>query len=52
MKVRLPGRDEDLTLVVSRLAGNNRPMLLTNLPVENLKDAKRILRRYIRRQKI
>jgi len=50
VKVRLPGRDEDLTLVVSRLAGSDKPMmLLTNLPVENLKDAKRILRFYIRR---
>ena len=50
VKVRLPGRDEDLTLVVSRLAGNDKPMmLLTNLPVENLADAKRVLRFYIRR---
>jgi len=49
-KVRLPGREEDLTLVVTRLAGVDRPMmLLTNLPVENLRDAKRILRFYIRR---
>jgi hypothetical protein len=49
-KVRLPGRDEALTLVVSCLAGKDKPMmLLTNLPVENLKDAKRILRFYIRR---
>ena len=50
VKVRLPGRDEDLTLVVSRLAGVDKPMmLLTNLSVENLKDAKRVLRFYIRR---
>jgi hypothetical protein len=50
VKVRLPSRDEDLTLVVSRLAGVDKPMmLLTNLPVENLKDAKRVLRFYIRR---
>jgi hypothetical protein len=49
-KVRLPGRDEDLTLVVSRLAGQDKPMmLLTNLPVESPKEAKRILRFYIRR---
>jgi len=42
VKVRLPIRDEDLTLVVSRLAGNDKPMmLLTNLPVENVKAAKR-----------
>ena len=50
VKVRLPGRDEELTLVVSRLAGQDKPMmLLTNLPVENLEDAKRVLRFYIRR---
>jgi len=50
VKVRLPGRTENLTLVVSRLAGVNKPMmLLTNLPVDNPKDAKRILRLYIRR---
>jgi hypothetical protein len=50
VKVRLPGRDETLTLVISRLAGKDKPMmLLTNLPVENLKDAKRVLRLYIRR---
>ena len=49
-KVRLPGRAEDLTLVVSRLAGNDTPMmLLTNVPVENAADAKRIMRFYIRR---
>ena len=49
-KVRLPGRDEELTMIVSRLAGNDKPMmLLTNLPVENVKDAKRIMRLYIRR---
>jgi hypothetical protein len=50
VKVRLPGREETLTLVVSRLAGQDKPMMLfTNVPVENLKDAKRILRFYIRR---
>ncbi len=50
VKVHLPSRDEDLTLVVSRLAGvDKQMMLLTNLPVENLKDAKRVLRFYIRR---
>jgi len=49
-KVQLPGRNENLTMVVSRLAGVNKPMmLLTNLAVENHKDAKRILRLYIRR---
>lgn len=50
VKVRLPGREESLTLVVSRLAGCQRPlMLLTNLPVENIRDAKRVLRYYVRR---
>ena len=50
VNVRLPGRNEDLTLVVSRRAGVNKPMmLLTNLTVNNHKDAKRILRFYIRR---
>ena len=50
VKVHLPGRDEDLTMVVSRLAGVDKPMmLLTNLPVENLNDAKRVMRFYIRR---
>jgi hypothetical protein len=50
VKVRLPGREENLTMVVSRLAGRDRPlMLLTNLPVENAGDAKRVLRYYIRR---
>jgi hypothetical protein len=50
MKVRLPGRDETLILVVSRLAGQDKPMmLLTNLPVETPRDAKHIVRFYIRR---
>ena len=49
-KVRLPGRDEGMTLVVSRLAGVDKPMmLLTNLSVEHLRDAKHVLRLYIRR---
>jgi hypothetical protein len=49
-KVRLPRRDENLTLVVSRIAGKNTPlMLLTNLPVKNADDARRILRYYLRR---
>ena len=49
-KVRLPGREEDLTMIVSQLAGVDKPMmLLTNLSAENLDDAKRILRFYIRR---
>jgi len=46
----LPGRDEILTMVVSRIAGQDSPMmLLTNLPVENVDDTKRILMFYIRR---
>jgi len=50
VKVRLPGREEELTLVVCRLAGKDKPMiLLTNLPVKDLSDAKRVLRLYIRR---
>ena len=37
-------------MVVSRLAGSDKPMmLLTNLTVKNLKDAKRVLRFYIRK---
>lgn len=50
VKVRLPERKENLTMVVSRLAGRLAPlMLLTNLPVENLRDAQRVLRYYARR---
>jgi hypothetical protein len=50
VKVRLLGRQDNLTLIVSRIAGKDTPlMLLTNLPVENVKDAKRVLRYYIRR---
>ncbi len=49
-KVRLIGREENLTMVVCRLAGCNTPMMiLTNLPVENLRDAQRVLRYYVRR---
>ena len=37
-------------MVVSRLAGRLTPMMiLTNLPVENLADAQRVLRYYARR---
>ena len=45
VKVRLPGRDE--TMIVARSPGSDVPfMLLTNLPVETVADAKRILRFY------
>lgn len=48
--VRLPGRDETLTMIVARRPGEEAPfMLLTNLPVESLADAKRVLHYYIRR---
>jgi len=50
VKVRLPSRAETLTMVVSRVAGSEVPfMLLTNLPVDCLADAQRVLRYYIRR---
>jgi len=50
VKVRLPGQSESLTMVVSRLAGSDVPlMLLTNLSVESLADAQRVLWYYIRR---
>jgi hypothetical protein len=49
-KVKLPSRDEQLTMIVCRLAGHDKPMmLLTNLSVEDSRDAKRVLRSYIRR---
>jgi len=49
-KVRLPDRDEILTMVVSRIANHDTPMmLLTNLPAQNADDAKRILMFYVRR---
>jgi len=49
-KVCLPGREEDLTMIVSRLAGVDKPMmLLTNLHIENSDDAEYVLRLYIRR---
>jgi len=50
VKVKLPSRDEQLTMVVCRLVGHDKPMmLLTNLSVEDSRDAKRVLRFYIRR---
>ena len=39
-----------MTMVVARTAGRDTPfMLLTNLPVENAADARRVLRYYARR---
>lgn len=50
VKVRLSGRDEDLTMVVSRIPGVDKPMmLLTNLSVENSSDALRVMLYYVRR---
>jgi hypothetical protein len=50
VKVKLPSRDEELTMVVCRLAGHDKPMmLLTNLSVEDARGAKRVLHLYIRR---
>ena len=48
--VRLPGRDETLTMVVARTPGRDAPfMLLTSLPVESADEAGRVLRYYARR---
>lgn len=50
VKVRLPGRKEVLTMVVSREAGRDTPlMILTNLPVESDNDARTVLQYYGRR---
>ena len=50
VKVRLPGREETLTMIVAHSPGNAVPfMLLTNLSVESLADAKHVLRFYVRR---
>jgi Transposase DDE domain len=50
IKVKLPSRDEALTMIVCRLAGHDKAMmLLTNLSVEDSRDAKRVLCLYIRR---
>ena len=50
VKVRLPGRPEELTMVVSRMPGRQTPlMLLTSLPVACFCDARRVLRHYRRR---
>lgn len=50
IKVRLPGWEEDLTMIVSRIQGCDQPMmLLTNLRVENVKEAQHVMRLYMRR---
>jgi hypothetical protein len=50
VKVRLPGRQATLTMVVARSPGNDVPfMLLTSLSVESAEDARRVLRYYTRR---
>jgi hypothetical protein len=50
VNVRLPGREEALTMVIARAAGSDMPfMLLTNLPVESADDARRVLHYYARR---
>ena len=50
VKVRLPGREAMLTMVVAHSAGNDVPfMLLTSLPVESVDDARRVLSYYARR---
>jgi hypothetical protein len=50
VKVRLPGRDETMTMIVARNPDSDVPfMLLTNLPVETVADAKHVLRFYLRR---
>jgi len=50
VKVRLPGRNETMTMIVARSSGSDVPfMLLTNLPVENVADARRVLIFYVRR---
>jgi hypothetical protein len=50
VKVRLPARDQTLTLVVARSPGNDVPfMLLTSLPVETVQDAGGVLAYYSRR---
>jgi len=50
VKVRLPGRDEILTMVVARAPGHDVPfMLLTSLPVQSADDARSVLQYYARR---
>jgi len=48
--VRLPKRDEILTMVVARVPGHDVPfMLLADLPVQSADDARGVLRYYARR---
>ena len=50
VKVRIPGREENLTMVVARTPGSDVPfMLLTTLPVESVDDARKVLQYYARR---
>lgn len=50
VKVRLPRRTENLTMVVARTPGHDVPfMLLTSLPVKTVEDARRVLHHYARR---
>jgi hypothetical protein len=50
VKVRLPGRDEILTMVVARAPGHDVPfMLLTSLSVQSADDARSVLQYYARR---
>jgi hypothetical protein len=50
VKVGLPNRNEELTMIVSRLNGYTKPMmLLTNAVVKNAADARRVFGLYIRR---
>ncbi|NQU76273.1 MAG: transposase [Planctomycetes bacterium] len=50
VKVRLPGREQNLTMVVARSPGNDVPfMLLRTFLVESVDDARRVLSYYARR---
>jgi hypothetical protein len=50
VSVRLPGREEILTMVICRMLGHDIPvMILTNLTVENLRDAQKVLMYYVQR---
>jgi hypothetical protein len=50
VKVGLPNRKDELTMIVSRLSGYNKPMmLLTNVAVKTAADAEHVFGLYIRR---